>query len=236
MVNTPHFELPLISPSQAQKHVTVNDALSRVDALMQLRLISATTSTPPATSQEGDTYGVASGAVNEWAGQEGTLAIFANGGWAFVPATLGMRAFIADQNGWAGFDGTQWTIGLQTLTPNGAGMQARAIEIDHVISAGATSAVSYALPGQSVVYGVTGRVISAISGTLTGFSLGVASSTNRYGSGLSGAQGAWLRGLSGTPITYYAPEDLVLTAEGGEFGGGTIRLVIHAAQFSLPSE
>ncbi|PTQ68557.1 DUF2793 domain-containing protein [Celeribacter persicus] len=238
MTDTPRFALPLLEASQAQKHVTVNEALARLDGLMQLTLISVTETTPPLTPQEGDAYGVPSAPVNDWSGQGGKIALYVNGGWVFVPVTLGMRAYVTDQNGWAGFDGSGWVLGLITLSAHGAGMVQKVIELDHTITAGATSVVSSAIPGQSVVYGVTGRVLSGITGTgLTGFSLGVASSSNRYGSGLSLTQGSWLRGLTGTPLTYYSSENLILTAEGGDFNaGGVIRLAIHCAQFALPSE
>lgn len=238
MTDTPRFALPLLEASQAQKHVTMNEALARLDGLMQLTLISVSETTPPTTPQEGEAYGVPASAVNDWARQAGTIALYVNGGWAFVPATLGMRAYVVDQNGWAGFDGSDWVLGLITLSAHGAGMVQKVIEVDHTVTAGTTSAVSYAIPGQSVVYGVTGRVLSDITGTgLTGFSLGVAASSNRYGSGLSLTQGSWLRGLTGNPLTYYGSEDLILTGEGGDFdAGGVIRLALHCVQFSLPSE
>jgi hypothetical protein len=44
-----------------------------------------------------------------------------------------------------------------------------------------------------------------------------------------------MRGLTGTPLTYYSGEDLILTGDGGDFSGGEIRLAIHYAQFSLPT-
>lgn len=235
MTDTSRFELPLVEASQAQKHVTVNEALTRLDGLMQLTLKSVTDTTPPLIPADGDTYAVASGGVNEWSGEDGNIALYINNGWAFIPVTLGMRAYVVDGNGWAAYDGSNWILGLQTLSANGAGMQFGVSETDHVISAGSTSNVSYALPGSSVVYGVTGRVISEITGTLTSFSLGVSASTTRYGSGLSIANGSWLRGLTGTPLTYYSPEDLVLTGDGGDFASGTIRLSVHYAQFSLPA-
>ncbi|MBU0644332.1 MAG: DUF2793 domain-containing protein [Alphaproteobacteria bacterium] len=237
MSDTSRFELPLLQASQAQKHVTVNDALTRIDGLLQLTLQSVTLNAPPLTLQEGEAYGVGEAAVNEWAGQEGMVALYINGGWAFVPTTLGMRAYVADQNGWAGHDGAGWVLGMQTLSAHGAGMISKVIEVDHVLSAGPTSNAAYAIPGQSVVYGVTGRVLADITGSgLTGFSLGVSGSTNRYGSGLSPTQGSWLRGLTGAPLTYYSSEDLILTAEGGDFTAGTLRLAIHCLQFTLPSE
>lgn len=236
MTDTTRFSLPLVSPSQAQKHVTVNEALTRLDAMTQLRLASLTTTTPPVTPVEGDTYGVPGGGVNAWSGQDGQIALFINNGWAFVPPTQGMRAYVQDAGAFALFDGANWQLGMQTLSPHGAGMIQRCIEIDHNVQSGASSSLAAALPSQSVVYGVTGRVLSDITGTATGFSLGVSGSTNRYGSGLSLPQGSWLRGLTGTPTTYYSAEDLILTAEGGDFTGGSIRICIHALQFALPTE
>jgi hypothetical protein len=235
MSDTTRFSLPLLQASQAQKHVTVNEALLRVDGLMQLTLISASSNTPPTSPSEGEVYGVGASGVNEWSGEDGKLALFSNGGWVFMPASQGMRAYIADQGGWAAYDGSDWIIGLQTLTSNGAGMQLLVKEVDHTVTAGSTSSISFGIPGQTIVYGVTGRVISDITGTLTGYSVGVSSSSNRYGSGLSLLSGSWMRGLTGTPITYYADEDLVLASEGGDFASGTIRLAIHYATFSLPA-
>lgn len=75
----------------------------------------------------------------------------------------------------------------------------------------------------------------AISGTLTTWRLGVASSDNRYGGNLGWAQGAWVRGLTSTPQTYYSDTDLLLTGEGGDFAGGTVRLAVHLMNLTIPS-
>lgn len=236
MADTTRYALPLLAPAQAQKHVTVNEALARLDALVNLTLASVTTTTPPLSPSESDAYGVPSGAVNDWAGQDGMIAVYVNGGWAFVSATQGMRAYVLDEGEMAIFDGLEWLGSMQSLSASGAGMQARTIEIDHTVTAGATSEVTAALPAQSVVYAVTGRVLTEITGSgTTGFSLGVSGSDNRYGSGLSLSAGSWLRGITGSPVTYYSAENLILTAEGGDFTGGSIRLAVHCLQFTLPS-
>lgn len=41
MARTTQLGLPLVLPSQAQKHVTVNEALVRIDAATQLSVRSA---------------------------------------------------------------------------------------------------------------------------------------------------------------------------------------------------
>ena len=50
--------LPLLMPAQAQKHVTVNDALMRLDGQIDLVLQSLGRTTPPDTVVDGLCWGV----------------------------------------------------------------------------------------------------------------------------------------------------------------------------------
>ncbi|HEX2147369.1 MAG TPA: DUF2793 domain-containing protein, partial [Pseudorhizobium sp.] len=54
---TPNLSLPFILPSQAQKHVTHNEALLTLDALVHLTL-AAELSTPPASCEDGTAFAV----------------------------------------------------------------------------------------------------------------------------------------------------------------------------------
>ena len=234
MSNTPRLGLPLLQAAQAQKHVTVNDALVRVDGAAQMVLLSVDQNTPPGLASDGDCYGVAAGGVNEWAGRDGEIAVRSNGGWVFLVPQRGWRARIADREAEAVFDGAGWVNGVLALSANNAATVHEVVEIDHVLGAGPTDNVVGALPASTVVLGVTGRVTSAITGTLTGWRIGVAGSDNRYGSGLGLAQGTWLRGLTASPHNSSAATDLLLTGEGGDFAGGTIRLAVHLWRLNLP--
>jgi hypothetical protein len=89
MTDTANLGLPLVQPAQAQKHVTVNEALARIDGLAQLTLVSVSETVPPVSPAEGTAYGVPAGAVNAWAGQAGHVAVVIGGGWVFVPARTG---------------------------------------------------------------------------------------------------------------------------------------------------
>lgn len=235
MTDTSRLSLPLLAPSQAQKHVTVNEALLRLDALSQLVLASVTDTTPPSGPPEGTVHHVPAGAVNDWAGNEGTLAIYQEGGWVFVPPLIGWQGYVADAGFLATWNGSAWEpVGLGTA-PSGSGMSLRSVEIDHSVQSGANSTTSPILPAGSIVLAVTGIVTEAISGGATSFQLGVSGATNRYGSGIGVGVGSWLRGLTSSPLAYYADTPLVLTAEGGTFASGTVRLVAHIAEFSLPT-
>jgi hypothetical protein len=232
MPDTAKLGLPLVAPAQAQKHVTVNEGLTRLDALVQLSLVTIGETVPPSSPAEGEAHGVGTPATGLWSGQDGNLAIFANGGWVFLAPQAGWQ-------GWSGgtrvqFDGVEWIEGAGALSANGAGFVHRTLEVDHAVQAGATSTVTAAIPANTVVYGVTGRVLSDVGGA-TSLEVGVSGSNNRYGSGIGVTSGAWLRGLTGTPLAYYVDTDLVLTSTGGTFdGSGTVRLAVHFAELSLP--
>lgn len=234
MTNTPRLGLPLLQAAQAQKHITVNEALVLLDGLGQLVLESATTTTPPGLASDGDCYAIAVGGVNEWAGHDNEIAIYSNGGWVFAVPQRGWKAWIVDVESSAMFDGGGWLAGGVALSANNAATIQEVLEYDHVIGAGTTSSIAAAIPAHSIVLGVTGRVLTAISGTLGSWRLGVVTSDNRYGSGLGVSQGAWVRGLTGSPQTYFSATDLLLTGESGDFAGGEVRFAVHLLRLNLP--
>lgn len=87
-----NLKLPYIAPSQAQKHVTHNEALALLDAVVQLVPEGFGEITPPALPSEGAVYALGSGATGAWAGQDAKLAVFRNGGWVFVEPQIGWQA------------------------------------------------------------------------------------------------------------------------------------------------
>ncbi|MDJ0827178.1 MAG: DUF2793 domain-containing protein [Rhodobacter sp.] len=227
MSETAKFALPLVQPAQAQKHVTVNEALVRLDGMTQLTLASATEGTPPVAAEDGDSYAVPLGAVNAWEGHAGEVAVWSNGGWVFVTPAIGWRAWIADAGEAALFDGVSWIAGGLAVSANRAVSAFQVLEFDHVLAAGASSSTTVEIPQYAMVFAVTGRIKTALTGTLTSWDFGVSGSTNRYGSGLGLAQGSWISGMGGQPTTYWSDTPLELTANGGDFAGGEVRLAIH---------
>lgn len=233
MTDTPRMSLPMLAPAQAQKHVTVNEALARIDALTHLTLESVDTTTPPVAAADGDIYAVPPGAVNAWAGQGGRLAISVNGGWVFVPPRRGWRAMVLDQGAQAICDGSDWRSGAVTLGPSGASMGLKTLDFGVAITSGTSVTTPLAIPPRALLFGVTGRVVETISGSATTWDLGVAGDTGRFGTGLGVSLNSWVNGPA-APIVYWDPTALLISAQGGSFAGGVVRLSVHFAELSLP--
>lgn len=95
---SPVLELPLIQPSQSQKHVTHNEALKLLDVLVHLSLSSRTTTTPPANPVEGQRHLVPDGATGDWTGQTDKLAVWYGGAWEFINPQAGWQGYVQDEN------------------------------------------------------------------------------------------------------------------------------------------
>lgn len=103
-----NLAMPLIQPSQAQKHVTHNEALRVLDTLTQLSILSAVLSQPPGAPHAGDRYVVAAGGQLDWSGQDGNIAVHDGTGWSFHVPRAGWRAWDQDQGRMLLHDGTAW--------------------------------------------------------------------------------------------------------------------------------
>ena len=130
MSETPNLGLPLLAAAQAQKHVTHNEALLALDALVQCAVLDRDVGAPPSTPGEGDRYIVASSPSGVWAGHAGELAAFAAGAWTFHAPQPGFLAYVIDEAALLVFDGAAWLAAtpraLQSLTRLGLGTTADA--------------------------------------------------------------------------------------------------------------
>ncbi len=236
MSETAKLKLPLIASAQAQKHVTVNEALSRIDATMQLSVESRVLNAPPFVVSEGESYLIAAGGTDAWVGQDGKMASFLNGSWVFLEPLFGWNVWVADEAVRLTFDGAHWIENLLAVSVSRAALRAEVVETDVILSGGgAIEDTGFIIPAHTSVLAVTGRVLSEITGDLSDWSLGVNGAETRYGSSLGLTANAWLRGVTGQPVAYYVPTSLRLTANGGNFSAGTVRLAVHLMQFDLPS-
>src|SRR5690606_1546736 len=103
---TPHLKLPYLAAAQALKHVTHNEALRRLDMIVQLAVLNAHLTAPPGAPGEGDRHIVGAGAGDAWAGHDGEIASFIDGAWEFA----------TPQPGWLAFDRASETILVRGTT------------------------------------------------------------------------------------------------------------------------
>jgi hypothetical protein len=108
MTDTPNLGLPFIEGSQAQKHVTHNEALRILDAAIQIAVLDLTRTAPPSSPAEGERHVVATGATGAWAGHANAIATWQDGAWAFLVPKSGWCIWSAADNVMFVFDGTHW--------------------------------------------------------------------------------------------------------------------------------
>lgn len=106
---TPNLALPFIMPAQAQKHVTHNEAIERLDTIVQLTLESSEATVPPALPTEGQAWALGAAPTGDWSGQGGTVATWRGGGWLFVAPREGWMAWVKNDAELQVLTGGNWT-------------------------------------------------------------------------------------------------------------------------------
>lgn len=90
--------LPYLAAGQMQKHVTLNEALTRLDALVQTAVVSRSLAVQPAEPVDGALYILPANASGEaWAARpEGALMRAEAGGWTVVDVPDGLVVLVLD--------------------------------------------------------------------------------------------------------------------------------------------
>lgn len=117
MATTKHLGLVLLEQAQAQKEITINEALARVDALLNSGVVDRDLATPPGSPLEGDVYIVAPGATGDWAGKTGHVAYY-DQIWRFIVPNEGLLLWVNDENVHVVYDGVAWQT---VITGSGGG-------------------------------------------------------------------------------------------------------------------
>ncbi len=133
---SPRLSLPYLLPAQAQKHVTHNDALRHLDAVVQLVVQRVDAQTPPVDPAVGAAYALGPSPSAAWAGQAHTLAIWQGGAWLFVPPELGWHLWDLNSHQMRVWAGSSWTAVPCHATP----------QIGVATSADATNRLAVAAP------------------------------------------------------------------------------------------
>jgi hypothetical protein len=232
MTDTPRLLLPVIEAAQAQKHVTHNEALVLLDALTQLTVESRSLTTPPGSPAEGACYIPAAGASGAWSGWAGQIAVN-NGGWFVIAAIPGLKAWLRDERATVTYEDGVWRNGI-ALTAHGGRVTLRAKEEEVTLTGAFVETTDAAfIPDRAIVLGVAARTTLAITGA-TSYGVGTASTPTQFGNLLSIALNATNVGVIG-PAGFYADSKVRVTANGGNFTAGKVRLIAYFMEMTAPT-
>lgn len=233
MTNTANLSLPNIAAAQSQKHVTHNEGLRILDALIYIRVLDDDLTAPP-VGVEGARYIVAATATGDWAGQENKIAAFQDGSWRFYTPSTAWIVWVHDETTPKVWSGTAWVSYLGQRAPNG-GFYEPVNRSGSTTLTGGTTNLGLQIPNGSWIAGVSARVTTLITGCAS-WSLGVSGDTGRFGSSLGLSAGTTNFGITGGQA-YYADTNVVATAVGGggSFSAGVISYHIYGWRCTPPT-
>lgn len=90
---TARLAMPLLAAGQAGKELTHNEALARLDMLVQPAVEAIGTNNPPAAPLAGQCWVVGTTPTGAWDGHGSALAGWTDGGWRFVMPREGFSAW-----------------------------------------------------------------------------------------------------------------------------------------------
>jgi hypothetical protein len=108
MSNSLHHHLPYILPNQAQKHITHNEAILKIDQMIQLSVLSADLPEPPTSVTDGDRYIVPENATGEWQSQDHKIATRTQETWSFLIPQTGWMVWDRNEQKITVFSNNNW--------------------------------------------------------------------------------------------------------------------------------
>jgi hypothetical protein len=112
MSSTPRLRVPFLSPGQAQKEFSHNEALQTLDILVAAAVEEPPRNSPPTAPAVGACYIVGSAPTGVWAGTAQNIAAFTSGGWRFIPPFEGVIAYVRSTETCAAYREGAWEIGV----------------------------------------------------------------------------------------------------------------------------
>ena len=224
MSSTARLGLPYIVSGQAQKEVTHNEGLNKLDAFVT-PVVADIADAPPGSPAAGDLYIVGTSPSGDFTGHANQLAQYQTGGWVFYAPFKWMDAVVESLDSRMAYDGSGWvTFGL-IMKDTGEYLRVQSWQEDVDLSA--TNATVTNIPDRSTVLAVNTRVIEEVTGTVTTFGVGVSGDTSRYGNGIGTGVDSTNIGLTFHPISYYSDTPLLLTPDSGAFTDGLVRINVQ---------
>ena len=152
MTTTTNLGITLLDASQAQKEITINQALVCFDAISVGSVADKDLAAPPGSPVAGVLYIVAASPTGAWAGHATHLAYY-DQLWNFIVPQTGSRVWVQDEARYYQFSGTAWVIS------GGNG--------DMVAATYDPANIAQQVAGTSATQTLTNKTISGASNTLT---------------------------------------------------------------------
>lgn len=173
-------------------------------------------------------------------GTASQVAAFTGAQGELVVDTTNNRVVVQDGATAGGFAAAKLSeVGLVTGV-HGSTTQLGVLE-DTITCSGASSVSTIQIPNRAIVLAVSVYVVTAISGATsfnvdatTSSSGGAGTTAGQFGANLGIAAGSSNSGVIG-PTAWYAASTVTLTANGGNFTGGTVRISIQCLLCGVPT-
>ena len=236
MSKTERLGLPYILQAQAQKEVTHNQALNRLDVFVNT-VAEDIVDAPPTTANDGDIYIVGDNPQGIFEGNVNNLAQFTGGSWTFYQPLNYMEVMIALLKQKFIFIANEWTLLNSSTILNG--------DIDRTKSdrtnskylkiedwqedlnlSGKVVSSKNIIPDHSLVIAVNIWVIEEITG-VPSFTVGVKEDPSRYGDKLKPTKDTTNIGMTYHPITYYYDTPITIMPNQMEFKSGMVRVSVQ---------
>jgi hypothetical protein len=146
---TINLALPYILSAQAQKHVTHNEALRRLDGLVQL-VVQWEGDTPPAIPVEGQCFAVGSSPGGAWTSKAHRLALYEDGGWTFILPRTGWIAWFVEADRQKIWTGSAWNDLLSESTISHLGVNTSADSTNRLAVAADASLLTHSGGGHQL--------------------------------------------------------------------------------------
>jgi hypothetical protein len=227
MSQTGRLGLPYIVTSQAQKEVTHNDSLNRLDAFVT-PVVADLTDTPPGSPTEGDLIIVGTSPTGVFVGQDNNIAQYLTGGWVFYTPFKWMDAVVESLDTRMAYDGSTWIPFGLIMKDTGEYLRVGHQQEDVTVSSGAFVDTTITIPNRSILLTVNVRVMTAVTGA-SSFDVGISGETSKFGGSIGIGQDSTNIGIIG-PTAFYSDTAVRLTANGANFTGGVIRTTMQYLQ------
>lgn len=173
-------------------------------------------------------------------GTSSQLATFTGAQGEMVVDTTNNRVVVQDGATAGGFPAAKLSEAGSVAGAHGSTVQLCLIE-DTIACSGASSVSTQQIPNRAVVLAVSVLVVTAISGATsynvdatTSASGGGGTTAGQFGANLGVSAGSSNSGVIG-PTAWYAASTIKLTANGGSFSGGSVRISIQYMLCGAPT-